>query len=409
MFVWDLSRNIGLYYAYKATKAVEFYRPIMYLYFLSLGLNFTAIALLEGVYNVTTVLGEVPTGYVGDRIGRRNSLLVGTVIITVTLVGIGFAETLLELSVLYACWSMGYNFRSGSDDAWLYDTLTDELSTDQFAHIRGRGQSVALLVGVVGSVAGGYLGNIDLSYPFLVASGVAGTGIPILLSLEEPTSYEESDADELGLREAVGVISETLSHPRLRSFVVYYFVLFSAVSYLVFMYVQPILETVLPQVGIPQGEVEPLLGWFYAAVSLLSAGLSYHTGTIRDRIGLRRWFLVIPFVVGIGLVALWMMPVLAIPAFLFARGISETTRSLASQYVNDRIDTLGRATVLSSLAMVSSVTVIPFQLGSGVISDVTSPLTALAVAGGVLIIGSFIVLAWESPVKSVTGRRTEAE
>jgi len=64
------------YYLYKATKAVEFYRPVMYLYFLSQGLSFTQIALLEAAYNVTTVLGEVPTGYVGDRIGRRDSLLV---------------------------------------------------------------------------------------------------------------------------------------------------------------------------------------------------------------------------------------------------------------------------------------------------------------------------------------------
>ncbi len=405
----ELNTNIGLYYAYKATKAVEFYRPIMYLYFLSLGLDFTAIAILEGIYNVTTVLGEIPTGYVGDRIGRRNSLLVGTTVITLTLVGIGFVESFLQLAILYACWSMGYNFRSGSADAWLYDTLTDELSADQFAHVRGRGQSVALLVGVVGSVVGGYLGDIDLAYPFLVAAGITGIGIPVLLSLEEPASYEESDADELGMREAVGVISETLSHQRLRAFVVYYFVLFSAVSYLVFMYVQPVLENVFPQVGIPASQVEPLLGWFYAAISLLSAGLSYYTGEIREHVGLRRWFLVIPFVVGGGLVAIRAMPVLAIPAFLFARGISETTRSLASQYVNDRIDTLGRATVLSALAMVSSLAVIPFQLGSGLLSDVTSPLTALAVAGGALVVGSLAVLAWESPVKVATGRRAETD
>ncbi|WP_458207355.1 MFS transporter [Haladaptatus sp. NG-SE-30] len=397
------------YYGYKSTKAVEFYRPIMYLYFLSLGLDFTAIAILEGIYNVTTLLGEIPTGYVGDRVGRRNSLLIGTTIITLTLVGIGFAGSFLELAVLYACWSMGYNFRSGSDDAWLYDTLTDELSTDQFAHVRGRGQAVALLVGAVGSIVGGYLGKVDLAYPFLVAASVTGIGVPILLSMREPASYEKSEADELGMREALGVIGQTLSQTNLRAFVIYYFVLFSAVSYLVFMYVQPVLEIVFPQVGVPRGQVEPLLGWFYAVISLFSAGLSYHTGTIRDRIGIRQWFLVIPFVVGIGLAALWVVPVLAIPAFLFARGIAETTRSLASQYVNDRIETLGRATVLSALAMVSSVTVIPFQLGSGLLSDVTSPLTALAVAGGVLVVGSLAVLGWESPIKSATGRPTEAE
>ncbi|ODR80206.1 MFS transporter [Haladaptatus sp. W1] len=407
--MWQSNRNIGLYYAYKSTKAVEFYRPIMYLYFLSLGLDYTGIAILEGIYNVTTLVSEIPTGYVGDRVGRRNSLLIGTTIITLTLVGIGFAGNFAQLAVLYACWSFGYTFRSGSSDAWLYDTLTDDLSEDRFAHVRGRGQAVALLVGVVGSVLGGYLGNIDLAYPFLVAAGVTGIGVPVLLAMDEPTSYEESESDELGIREAVGVIRETLSNPRLRAFVVYYFVLFSAVSYLVFMYVQPVLETVLPQVGVPKGSVEPILGWFYAAISLLSAGLSYYTGAIRERIGIRTWFLVIPFVVGLGLVTLRFVPVLAIPAFLFARGIAETTRSLASQYVNDRIETLGRATVLSALAMVSSLTVIPFQLGSGLLSDAASPLTALAVAGGVLVVGSLAVLGWESPVKSATGQRAEAE
>jgi MFS family permease len=130
-------RSVLLYYIYKSTKAVEFYRPIMYLFFLAQGLSFTQIAVLEAIYNLTTVLGEVPTGYVGDRVGRRNSLLVGTTLISVTLVGIGLSSTFLALAVLYACWSMGYNFRSGSEDAWLYDTLTDDHSTEDFAAVRG--------------------------------------------------------------------------------------------------------------------------------------------------------------------------------------------------------------------------------------------------------------------------------
>src|SRR6056297_3641298 len=87
------------YYLYKATKAVEFYRPIMYLFFLAQGLTFTQIAILEAIYNLTTVLGEIPTGYIGDRIGRRNSLLLGTALIAATLVGIGFAGSFLTLAV----------------------------------------------------------------------------------------------------------------------------------------------------------------------------------------------------------------------------------------------------------------------------------------------------------------------
>jgi len=98
----------------------------MYLFFSRFwGLTFTQIAILEAIYNLTTLVGEIPTGYIGDRVGRRNSLLVGTTLISFTLVGIGLSSSFQALAVLYVCWSAGYNFRSGSEDAWLYDTLTD--------------------------------------------------------------------------------------------------------------------------------------------------------------------------------------------------------------------------------------------------------------------------------------------
>ncbi|WP_267642236.1 MFS transporter [Haloarchaeobius amylolyticus] len=390
--------SVVRYYLYKATKAVEFYRPVMYLYFLSQGLNFTQIAALEAVYNVTTVLGEVPTGYVGDRVGRRNSLLLGTAVIAATLVGLGFAETFPAFLGLYALWSLGYTFRSGSEDAWLYDTLTVELTEDAFAEVRGRGESMALLVGVVGAVAGGYLGSIDLRYPFWVAAGLTAVGIPVLLSMPEPETVEGAGGDVLSVRRALGIIRGALTRRRLRAFVLYYYVLFAAVLYLVFIFVQPIFETVTLDLGLQQSQVEQALGWYYAGISLVGAALSYNAGAIEERVGLRTWFLVLPVGVGAALIGMWLVPVLALPVLLLARGIADTTRTLASQYVNDRIESTGRATILSAMAMVSAVTVVPFQLGSGALSDVVSPLFALAVGGGVLAVGSVLVWLWEAPV-----------
>lgn len=396
---WEAGRGSVLkYYLYKSTKAVEFYRPIMYLFFLAQGLDFTQIAILEALYNLTTLFGEIPTGYIGDRVGRRNSLLIGTVLIAVTLLGIGLAESFLTLAVLYVCWSAGYNFRSGSEDAWLYDTLTDDLSEEEFAHVRGRGESAALAVGAGAAVVGGYLGSIDLSYPWFVAAAVTGVGAVVLLTLDEPKTYEETDTDELSFRRTVGIVREALSRRTLRSLILYYYVLYAAVTYLVFVFLQPIFETVVVDLGVPPAQVESLLGWFYAAYSLVGAVLSYYTGAIKEYVGIRTWFLALPFVVGAALVGMYFVPLLALPTFLVARGLSDVTRSFAGQYVNDRIGTLGRATVLSAMAMVSGLAVVPFQLGSGVVSDAVSPLFALAVAGGILIVGSGIILLWESPI-----------
>lgn len=74
------------------------------------------------------------------------------------------------------------------------------------------------------------------------------------------------------------------------------------------------------------------------------------------------------------------------------------TQSFAAQYVNDRIGSVGRATVSSAMAMGGGLAVIPFRLGSEVISDLVSPLIALAVAGGVLVLGSGVILRWEVPI-----------
>jgi len=392
--------SVPKYYAYKTTRAIEFYRPVMFLYFLSLGLSFTQIAVLEALYNLTTVLGEVPTGYVGDRVGRRNSLLVGTVLITAALVGVALANSFLALAVFYVGWSVGYAFRSGSEDAWLYDTLTDNVSEGAFAGVRGRGESVALAVGVIGSVVGGYLGGIDLAFPFFVGAGVTALGVPVLLSMGEPETYRETDSDELGVRRTLGIVRTALTRRDLRAFVLYYYVAFLAVGYLVFMFLQPVFETVVVDLGVPRGRVEALLGWYYAAISLLGAALSYYAGAIEERIGLRRWFAVVPFAVGAALVGMYFLPPLAVVALLGVQSIATPTRALASQYVNDRIASLGRATVLSAMAMVSGLAVVPFQLGGGTVSDLTSPLFALAVAGAALLVVSAGVLLWEHPIRA---------
>jgi len=119
----------------------------MYLFFSRTGAHFYADRYSRAIYNLTTLVGEIPTGYIGDRVGRRNNLLVGTTLISFTLVGIGLSSSFQALAVLYVCWSAGYNSRSGSEDAWLYDTLTDSPLEDAFANVRGRGESIALAIG----------------------------------------------------------------------------------------------------------------------------------------------------------------------------------------------------------------------------------------------------------------------
>jgi hypothetical protein len=130
------------YYLYRAVGGPGFIAPIYVLYLLSNGLSYAEIGAIGAIQGVIVLAGEIPTGYVGDRIGRRNSLLVAQVLLTGSAVGMILASSFLAFTVSFGLLSFAMTFVSGSDDAWLYDILQEHLDEDRYTHVRGRGRPV---------------------------------------------------------------------------------------------------------------------------------------------------------------------------------------------------------------------------------------------------------------------------
>jgi Kef-type K+ transport system membrane component KefB len=70
---------------------------------------------------------------------------------------------------------------------------------------------------------------------------------------------------------------------------------------------------------------------------------------------------VVPLVLGAGFAAIIPFRLLAIPALFLMKAVNDVSITLEQQYLNDRIERTGRATVLSSVALVHSVIAIPNQ------------------------------------------------
>jgi hypothetical protein len=73
--------------------------------------------------------------------------------------------------------------------------------------------------------------------------------------------------------------------------------------------------------------------------------------------------------------------------------------TLGTQYLNDRIESAGRATTLSAASMALSLAAIPFELSGGALADLLSPVRALAVFGGVLLAGAGLLWWLADPVE----------
>lgn len=167
------------YYAllFGNTLAASLIWGINTIFLLDAGLsNFEAFA-ANAFFTAGMVIFEVPTGLVADVWGRRASFLLGTLTLTASTV---LYVVLWQAEVAFWLWAvvsivlgLGFTFFSGATEAWLVDALTATGYDEGMERVFGRGQVVTGIAMLGGSVAGGYLAQVtNLGVPFLVRAGI---------------------------------------------------------------------------------------------------------------------------------------------------------------------------------------------------------------------------------------------
>ncbi|MGE0526075.1 MAG: MFS transporter [Bdellovibrionales bacterium] len=154
--------------------------PVIVPFFLSLGLSMRQVFELQALFGVTVLLAEVPTGYIGDIWGRKNSIVMGALINALGFSILPFATSYFHLLIFEITVGIGMSFVSGSDVSLLYDSVQGERekSTKAIANLQlalVSGESVAALLGGV-LVAWGFAGvtwanAVAAWIPFVVALG----------------------------------------------------------------------------------------------------------------------------------------------------------------------------------------------------------------------------------------------
>lgn len=117
------NRNLLYYYIYSITSAAILTRGIFLIYLQQKGLSIVEVSMYSVVYNICTAVSEVPTGYIGDRIGRKNSIITGTILLACQAGLMVVAQEKVWLILLAGLEAVAYTFISGSDSALLYQML----------------------------------------------------------------------------------------------------------------------------------------------------------------------------------------------------------------------------------------------------------------------------------------------
>jgi MFS family permease len=177
-------RQIRLFYAYTAFSSMQFQRGIFILFLASRGLDGFRIGLLQVLFYFVNFLAEVPTGIVGDRVGRRNSLLVGLVLSAACGVWQLHSIHFWTFALIFSFQATAYAFISGSDAGLLFDSVAGPEGQD-YLRLRGRSAAVGRVVLAASILAGGVLQHWSWTAVYLSYAGAMLVAVAVLAAVHE--------------------------------------------------------------------------------------------------------------------------------------------------------------------------------------------------------------------------------
>jgi MFS family permease len=146
--------------------------PIYPLFLLGRGLDLFQINAVLATYGITIFLFDVPTGAIADVAGRRVSFVLGCVIRTGAYALYTLARGFQDCLVAEFLDAIGTTFVTGALDAWVVDGARAEGDERPMDRVFARGAVIARALVIAGGLAAGYLAEVSMLLPWLVAASL---------------------------------------------------------------------------------------------------------------------------------------------------------------------------------------------------------------------------------------------
>ncbi|HUI89218.1 MAG TPA: MFS transporter [Anaerolineales bacterium] len=176
--------------AYKLYFGLQFFNALFFgMIFVVTSLYEATVAHLSGLQLVlvgttlelTVLLFEIPTGIVADAYSRRLSIIIGFFVMGLAFIVEGSFPIFIPIVLAQVLWGIGYTFTSGATQAWLSDEIGEQNANRAFL----RGNQFDLTGALIGTLAAIPLGNISVNIPIL-AGGIMVSMMAVFLSVFMP-------------------------------------------------------------------------------------------------------------------------------------------------------------------------------------------------------------------------------
>ena len=372
---------------------------IWILYLQHLGFSLAEIGIAEAVFHLAPITLELPSGSFADVFGRKWSLAASAFCVAASALLMLLAGSVATWLVLPAMYLGGasFAFRSGSAQAFLFDSLATRDATGTFSKLLGRLFSATYLIVAAATWLGAVLADINFAWPYALMVAIGVGAASLAASLREP---ERERGEHRSMRrtmiEAVLIVR---AQPRLGLLLIFNSVLFTLLT-LVHLYAQAVLR----ELGLSTSQIGLVIGGALIATAI-GTWFAHRAGLW---VPFRRWAILGTIViVGSGLGLGSGVLVLAIGCYLLAELITGIYEPLAAARVNKSVSDAQRATILSIEGFMFSITMIwAFPL-AGWLADRAGWLLTFGVSGAIVVaVLSLWLVATRNEPATVINRAT---
>lgn len=347
------------YYFLSIFMSMDVQRSLFVLYLLQLGITQGEIGILQSFLFFSSVALEIPSGLLADRYGRKCSLIIGFLGLSVSGIGFLLFSSFVPFAIIFCLFGMSIAMGSGSDRALLYDNLLADNRAEDYPKILSRARAVGAVSLGLSIFLGGVLQDTlswNSVYIFFAVSKLIGALVVTLIRENRISRKPSPQRIESDIKNEDSLLSALIIFFRSKkgAFLIPLFIgyaLFELSTIPLFIYGQPFFSM--------QGLDIPVIAGIYAAVEALSAGMfmiagficaRFTLGTIAVSITSLATFLLLILSLNIGTIT-------SIATFLLIMSLPAVYETSYETYIHENIESRIRASCLSVANLVNSIVI----------------------------------------------------
>lgn len=218
-------KNVRMFPIYKMVSwDLLFYFPIIFLFLTQVkGFSASEVLFADAFYTFANTFWQIPITRLVDRIGKKNSLIVGNILYTLSILAMIFMQSYYELLIIQFIYALGYSIKGICETNILYDSLPSGKRRGKiFSTIDGKSTSYFYITDAIASVIAGFTYVVNGYIPMILCF-IACMICTILSFKFRHTTIVENKVEPIGIKEYFGQIKESfgffIKSKRMRSLI----------------------------------------------------------------------------------------------------------------------------------------------------------------------------------------------